>query len=238
MIDTLQRFLAAAPAGGEPAMSVFEVVVKGGWVMAPIGICSLIALAIIVERAVTLRKARVAPPGLVEAVRPLRRDPERALETCDASPLARVIAAAIKARNEPAEVRDRRVEEAARREIGRLRKGLRLLSAIPQTATMLGLLGTVIGMIRTFTVIAASGESLGKTERLAKGIYEAWTATAAGLAVAIPALIAYQLLLAKLDGAAAALDESMARYLDDDPAPHAARREAAESLDSTPVVVG
>jgi biopolymer transport protein ExbB len=91
---------------------------------------------------------------------------------------------------------------------------MRLLSAIPQVATMMGLLGTVLGMIRTFTVIAASGESLGKTERLAQGIHEAWTATAGGLIIAIPTLLAFQIIMGRIDAAAAALDGAARLWLD------------------------
>src|ERR1041384_7107982 len=81
------------------------------------------------------------------------------------------------------------------------------------------LLGTVVGMIRTFTVIAASGESLGKTERLAQGIHEAWTATAGGLIIAIPTLLAFQVLMSRSDAAAAALDGAARLWLEADEAP-------------------
>jgi biopolymer transport protein ExbB len=95
----------------------------------------------------------------------------------------------------------------------KLRQRMRVLSSLPQVATMLGLLGTVFGMIRTFTVVAASADSLGKTERLAQGIHEAWTATAAGLVVAIPAILAFQWLMARIDAAAGALDNAAALWL-------------------------
>lgn len=198
----------AAPAAAMSIGSVWGLIVKGGWIMLPIGACSLVAIAIIAERVIVTRKTRVAPPPLLAAADAARGDPRRVLDLCaaDPSPAAAVIAAAFKTRGESPERRERLVQEAGLREVGKLRQRTRLLSALPQTATMLGLLGTIFGMIRTFTVIAVSGESLGKTERLAQGIYEAWTATAAGLAVAIPVLIAYHLILARIDSAAAALD--------------------------------
>ncbi|MCX5689522.1 MAG: MotA/TolQ/ExbB proton channel family protein [Planctomycetota bacterium] len=194
--------------------SVFELVLKGGWIMVPIGICSLVALTIIVERLIVLRRAQIAPPELLAAIPALRDDTRALLERCerDPSPLAAVLVAAAGAAHESRETRDRLIEEAGQRQILLLRRRVRLLSVMPQVATMLGLLGTVIGMIRTFTVVAASGDALGKTERLAQGIYEAWTATAAGIAVAIPTMIAYHLILSRIDAAAALLDASVTQW--------------------------
>jgi biopolymer transport protein ExbB len=133
-------------------------------------------------------------------------------------PVAGVILAAIDAASEKREVADRLIAEAGEREVLKLRRRMRVLSALPQIATMLGLLGTVVGMIRTFTVVAASGEALGKTERLAQGIYEAWTATAVGLVIAIPTILLYQVLLARIDAAAGALDAAAQAWQKPDPA--------------------
>ena len=209
------RTLAAAPNGLD-ASSVFDLLLKGGWIMVPIGVCSLMALTIIVERLLILRKARVVPPSLVPSLTSLRNDPARAAQQCaaDPSPAAAVLLAAIKSTGEPRAARERLIEEAGQRQVFRFRQRMRVLSALPQCATMLGLLGTVFGMIRTFTVVAASGESLGKTERLAQGIYEAWTATAAGLFVAIPVLLSYHWLMSRIDNAAAALDRVASDWLD------------------------
>lgn len=210
-----------AATGGFSASSVFELVLKGGWIMVPIGLCSLVALTIIVERFFVLRASRVAPPSLVSSLAPMKDDPERVGAVCagNDSPLAAVLLAAIKSRGQPRAARDRLIEEAGQRQVVRFRHRMRLLSALPQSATMLGLLGTVFGMIRTFTVVAASGESLGKTEKLAQGIYEAWTATAAGLVVAIPTLLCYHMLMARIDNAAALLDRHASEWLDNEATP-------------------
>ncbi len=212
-----QQAPATPAAGGSFVATVLEMVVKGGWIMVPLGLCSLAAVAIVVERVIVTRPSRVAPPGLAAELRAMRSDPKGATARCDAnqSPMAAVLGAAIRARREPRAVQEARVSEAGQREVLKLRKRMRLLSALPQSATMLGLLGTVMGMIRTFTVVAASDESLGKTERLAQGIYEAWTATAAGLVIAIPALLAYHMILGRIDAAAAALDLAATAWLDD-----------------------
>jgi biopolymer transport protein ExbB len=104
--------------------------------------------------------------------------------------------------------------EAGRRELVRLRHRMRLLGALPQVATMLGLLGTVLGMIKTFQAVAASGQSLGKTELLARGIFEAWANTAAGLLVAIPVLIAYHALLGRIDARIVELDRAATDWIE------------------------
>lgn len=207
---------AAQPSGF--VATAWDMVLKGGWTMVPLALCSLAAVTIVVERFIVTRRARVAPPALLEALARLRHSPREALARCasDRSPLAAVMIAAIKAGHRPREEQEKVIAEAGARELRKLRQRMRVLGAMPQTATMLGLLGTVIGMIRTFTVIAVSGESLGKTERLAQGIYEAWTATAAGLVIAIPTLVAYHLILSRIDAAASALDSGARLWLDGD----------------------
>lgn len=209
--------LAADAPSIAPASSMWDLALKGGWIMIPIGACSLLALTIVVERVLVLRRARILPPGLVPALAAAKDRPSEATQRCaaDGSPAAMVIAAAIRSRGQTRAERERLIEEAGARQVVKFRQRMRVLSSLPQVATMLGLLGTVMGMIRTFTVVAASGESLGKTERLAQGIYEAWTATAAGLVIAIPALLAYHMILGRIDAAAAALDLAATAWLDD-----------------------
>jgi len=215
-----QAVPAANPEGGGGSGSlvstVLDLVMKGGWSMVPLGLCSLVAVTLIVERVIVTRAGRISPPAFLASLKSLRRHPRQALAACasDPSPMARVMQATIKARHETRELQDKLAGEAGEREVQKLKVRMRLLSVMPQTATMLGLLGTVIGMIRTFTVIAASGESLGKTERLAQGIYEAWTATAAGLFIAIPTLIAYHMILARIDRAAQQLDAGVQSWRD------------------------
>ena len=217
-----------APAGltatADPIPTIFHLVVQGGLVMIPIGLCSIIALAIIVERIVITRRARVIPPSFVASLPDRLDDPERVIAAAkaDGSPVANLVSVIARKHGQPLAVIEKRVEEAGLREIVHLRKRMRVLSALPQVATMLGLLGTIFGMIRTFRAVAASGEALGKTEMLAKGIHEAWVATAAGLAVAIPVMIAYHWLQTRIDGLVADLDATVRDRLDQwEPAPSA-----------------
>jgi biopolymer transport protein ExbB len=209
---------ASIPAAGSIVSTVWDMTVRGGWMMIPLALCSLVAMTIVVERLVITRRSRIVPPQLLESLFASRRNPREARAKCqsDPSPLAAIILAAIKSRDLPRAEQERAIADVGERELHKVRKRMRLLSALPQTATMLGLLGTVIGMIRTFTVIAASGESLGKTERLAQGIHEAWTATAAGLIIAVPTLLAYHIIMSRIDAATAALDNAASLWLDDD----------------------
>jgi len=162
----------------------------------------------------------------------LRQQPRQALAACaaDASPLGAVIVAAVKSRDLPRPQQEKAIGEAGEREIRKIRQRTRLLSSLPQVATMLGLLGTVLGMIRTFTVVAASADSLGKTERLAQGIHEAWTATAGGLIIAIPTLLAFHIIMGRIDAAAAALDHAANLWLSDDDATSTSSEATVEEI--------
>jgi len=229
--------LAQEPATGNIVSTVWDMALKGGWSMIPLAICSLVAMTIVVERFLVTRRTRIAPQALLESAMANREDPSRILAACvdNTSPLALVLRAAARhADASPADQR-RAIADAGSTAIQILRQRVRLLSSLPQAATMLGLLGTVLGMIRTFTVVAASGQSLGRTERLAQGIHEAWTATAGGLIIAIPTLIAYQIILARIDRAALALDAAANLWLDPpEPVPHTPVRVPASSRGATP----
>ncbi|MCC6660889.1 MAG: MotA/TolQ/ExbB proton channel family protein [Phycisphaerales bacterium] len=206
---TLAQDAANPIVAGGQLHSVWDFIVKGGPTMGAIIACSLVALAVVVERAIVLRRKAVIPPGFLEGLEAIGGDRQRALTYCEASgsPAGAVLAAAIRRRGQPEAAVEKAVEDAGRRELMRLRKRVRLLGVLPQVSTMLGLLGTIFGMIKTFQAIAVSGQALGKTELLAKGIFEAWTCTAAGLLVAIPVMIAYHIVLGKIDGLIVDLDK-------------------------------
>lgn len=225
--------LAAATPPVDPlsAMSVWDFAVKGGPTILVIVLVSLLALAVTVERLVITRRSAVTPPEFLATIKPLAADPARALEACRAngSPIANILAAAIRHRRDPIDILHKSIGEAGKRELVRLRHRMRLMSALPQIATMLGLLGTILGMIKTFQAVASSGQSLGKTELLARGIFEAWACTAAGLLVAIPVLILYHVILGRIDARTAELDKIATEWLDaqSEPFPRAAGSEPA-----------
>lgn len=222
-MEFLTTGLALLAQNSEPPLalgakieSVWDFVVKGGPTMAMIAACSLVALAVIVERSVLLRRRLVVPPRFLSNLRTVAGDRSKALEVCqsESAPIARILAAVIRRRGQSAEALEKAVENVGSREVIGLRKRMRLLSALPQVSTMLGLLGTIFGMIKTFQAVAASGQALGKTELLAKGIFEAWTNTAAGLLVAIPVLIAYHLLMGRIDALAVEMDRAAADWIE------------------------
>lgn len=199
--------------------SVWELIVKGGILMIPIAVCSFVALAVLVERAVSLRRLRVLPAALLGRVRAAVRtgdhdDARRACEA-DGSPLATLLGVALRHRGQPRRAVEGAVSQAGERVVFGLRRFTRVLTTIVAVAPMLGLLGTIFGMISAFQTVAASAEALGRTEALATGIYEALVTTAAGLLVAIPALLGYHWTAARVDRLMVDLDAALHAFLDE-----------------------
>lgn len=204
-----------APSATEPAAqagldSITQMLVNGGPLMVPIALCSVIALAYTVERALRLRRASLGlgelGAELVGAVR--AGGPERGLELCGASstPLSRVMRTALERRDAPPLEREKAVEDAGAREVRRLSANLRPLVVVAAIAPLLGLLGTVWGMILAFSTIALR-DGLGRPELLAAGIGQALITTAAGLAIAIPTHAAYFWLKGRIERFARAVED-------------------------------
>lgn len=205
--------------------SIWDFVVKGGPVMFPIGLCSMVALTVIVERSLSLRRRRVIPPGFTTGLEAIVRSGgdvnDAALRYCrdQGGAVAEIFSAAIRKWRDPLDVLERHVQEAGERAVFHLQRGLRVLSVTASLSTMLGLLGTIFGMINAFQTVATSQQALGKTELLAKGIYEAMITTAAGLLVAIPAIAAHQALSARVDHLVHALDQMIMDFVESQRSP-------------------
>jgi biopolymer transport protein ExbB len=199
----LTQILAAAAPDAVSVTSIWDFVVKGGIVMIPIGLCSLATVTIAVERAISLRRAAVMPPALLDELRQrgAAGDLAGAAAACARHPssLGRIVAAGLRRRSGGPETVRKAIEEAGQREMFALRKYLRVFTLIVALAPLLGLLGTIFGMIKAFQTVALSADALGRTELLAGGIYEAMITTAAGLIVAIPALLLYHWFAARID---------------------------------------
>ncbi len=210
---------AGSAAAG--SSTLWELALKGGPMMIPIALCSLVALAVVLERLLTLRTRAVIPPSFMPGLKKILRehpgDRERALAYCakSRSPIARICAAAIERPGRSLETIEKRITEAGEHEILRLRKYLRSLSVIAAVSPLLGLTGTIFGMIRAFQTVAFNADAMGKTEQLATGIYEAMVTTAAGLLVAIPALIFYNLIAARIDRLVAQMDRASIAFAED-----------------------
>ena len=201
--------------------SVWDFILKGGPMMIPLAICSLVALAVIVERIMSLRRSRVIPPGFMDGLKAEMKngteDHARAVDFCrrNGSPIANILAAGIRKLAKPIEVVEKHIQDAGEREMVRLRKYLRLLSVVAAIAPLMGLLGTIFGMIRAFQTVAISPEAMGKTALMAKGIYEAMITTAAGLILAIPVLVCYHWISAKIDRLVFDMDQLTVEFIED-----------------------
>ena len=170
----------------------FELIERGGWVMLPLALCSLLALTVIVERCIWgPRRSRVIPDELLAQVRDLisrgRIDELMGLCRAQESPLARIVLVAARNVRRSRQEVVTAVEAVGKKEAFELQKYLPILGTIAAIAPLLGLLGTVSGMIRTFAVIKDHG--VGNAPALAGGISEALLTTAVGLAIAIPTLV-------------------------------------------------
>jgi biopolymer transport protein ExbB len=178
-----------------------DLIRRGGWVMYPILFCSLVALAIILERAWALRRGRVIPRSLVLSVNDLlsRRQYNEAAFLCQdgQNPAARLIRQGLRLIGRRRELFKDVMEETGRREAGYLSSHLGLLGVIASISPLLGLLGTVSGMINAFGAVAQAG--MGNPGLLAGGIGQALLTTAAGLIIAIPAMLIHRLLLSRVE---------------------------------------
>lgn len=170
---------------------MYELVIAGGWLMLPIILCSVVAMAIIIERLWSLRKSRVVPENLVAQVWKLHCDkamtPEHLAAIKGGSPLGRILAAGILNREHSREIMKEAIEEVGHQVVHDLERYLNTLGTIASISPLLGLLGTVIGMIKVFSAITLVG--VGDPAVLAGGISEALITTATGLSVAIPSLM-------------------------------------------------
>ncbi len=179
---------------------MLEILRAGGWALAPIILCSAIALGIVLERLWSLRRDTVLPPGLAVQVlewsRTRKIDPAHVSELAATSPLGEVLAAALSVRQRPREVIRERVEDAGRHVMHDLDRYLNTLGTIALIGPLLGLLGTVFGLIRMFLDVMAGG--VGDPAKMAGGIGEALICTAAGMVVAIPAYIFHRYLRARV----------------------------------------
>ena len=171
---------------------MLEILKSGGWLMLPILICSVVAMAIIAERLWALQKSKIVPKHLVAQIYHMRKKKQLDMNAIQAlkenSHLGRVLASGLMSMHHSREIMKESIEETGRHVVHDMEKYLNTLGTVSQIAPLLGLLGTVVGMIKVFTVITSEG--VGNPGVLAGGISEALITTAAGLTVAIPSLIA------------------------------------------------
>ena len=194
---------------------MFELLKAGGFLIWPILLCSVVALAIVIERFSSLRTSIVAPPELTERVAKLLKkgniDTKSVSEIEEHSPLGTVLAAGLKNPNQHRVVVKEAVEEAGRHVVHDLEKHLQTLGTIAAITPLLGLLGTVIGMIKVFSAITTFG--VGDPQALAAGISEALVTTAAGLSVGIPCLMFHRYFRGKVNELTVDMEQQALKFM-------------------------
>lgn len=195
---------------------MLEMVTAGGWLMLPIVLCSVVALGICIERLIKLNADKISPPHLLARVWTQIKNNEidatglRSLRL--ASPLGQILAAGLGNSHLGRDVMKESIVEAAGHVIHELERYLNTLGTIAAVTPLLGLLGTVVGMIKVFAEIMIQGT--GNASVLAGGISEALITTAAGLSVAIPALIMHRYFTGRIDGIVVVLEQETIKLVD------------------------
>jgi len=194
---------------------VIEYLSMGGWMMVPLFLCSVIATAIVFERFWTLRQEKVAPRSLLNDLLVVSREnlvDEAFLKRVEmSSPLGMVLASCMANSQRPRDEVKEIVEEVGRHVAFNLVSYLNILSTIASVAPLLGLLGTVLGMIEVFAVITVNG--IGQAGELAGGISQALVSTAAGLVVAIPSLMFYRYFLGRVEALVISMEKEAMKLL-------------------------
>jgi biopolymer transport protein ExbB len=195
---------------------VLELLMAGGWLMLLILICSIIVVAICLERLYTLNAKKIAPPHLLPKVwKQLQNnelDTARLRTLKQSSPLGRILAAGLANAHHGREVMKESIQEAASHVVHDLERYLNTLGTVAAVAPLLGLLGTVVGMIKVFAEIMAQGT--GNASALAGGISEALITTAGGLTVAIPALVMHRYFVGRIDSIVVELEQETIKLVD------------------------
>lgn len=195
---------------------MFELIKNGGWLMFPIILCSSIAMGIVVERFWSLQRKKVLPPELVPQVWKLIKENkvnDAALSRIKlSSPLGAILASGLINQRHGREIMKTSIEETGRQVVHDLERFLNPLGTIASIAPLLGLLGTVVGMIKVFTAIMVNG--VGDPGILAGGISEALLTTAAGLTVAIPSLIFHRYFERLVDEYVLNMEEEALKLID------------------------
>jgi len=206
-----------AEGQGTGSLSVVDLIIKGGWVMIPIVLLSIIAVAIFVERYLTIKNADKVPEDFMHNIRDyvVNGNVPAARALCEKtdSPVARMIEKGIQRLGKPLTNIDVAIENVGKLELYKLEKRLPTLATISGAAPMIGFLGTVLGMIRAFFEISSAGNNI-DPGMLAGGIYQAMITTAAGLIVGIIAFIGYNALVAMVEKVVHRMEATSVDFID------------------------
>ena len=195
---------------------MFELLVAGGWLIVPLLFCSVAVVVISIERYISLRTNKVLPENLLGRVwhwlKEQKVTVERMTELRNSSPLGQILAAGLSNTGHGREVMKDSIEEAANQVVHNLERYISILGTIAAIAPLIGLLGTVVGMIKVFTAIMLEGT--GNAGVLAGGISEALITTAAGLTVAIPALVCHRYFERRIDSLVIEMEDQAIKLVD------------------------
>ncbi|MFW6020403.1 MAG: MotA/TolQ/ExbB proton channel family protein [Bacteroidales bacterium] len=215
--DTADAMAAAQGEQGEVTLTVWELMLKGGWIMIPLAILSIIAIYIFVERYLALNKAAQEETNFMNNIRDLmhegKMDSAKALCKSNESPIARMIEKGISRIGKPLNDVNAAVENVGKLEVSKLEKNVAALATIAGVSPMIGFLGTVSGMIKAFYNMAMAGNNI-EIDALAGGIYEAMITTLAGLFVGIIGYIAYNILVARIEKVVFILEARTTQFMD------------------------
>ncbi|MCP5142273.1 MAG: MotA/TolQ/ExbB proton channel family protein [Gammaproteobacteria bacterium] len=195
---------------------MFEIILAGGWLMVPILLSSIIATAIVIERLVTLREKNVIPPELVNQVLTwadhAELDKAQIQQLAVRSPLGRIVAVGVQNQTLPRDQIKIAIEDEGRHVVHDMERYLPALGTVAHISPLLGLLGTVIGMINVFEAITLHG--VGDPTVLADGISQALITTAAGITVAVPSIIAFRYLRSHINEMIVRMEKQAIHLLD------------------------
>jgi biopolymer transport protein ExbB len=202
---------------GELTLSYWELSLKGGWIMLPIVILSIVAVYIFVERYLAIKKASQTDVNFMNKIKDYIHDDklDSALALCQStnSPVSRMIEKGLQRIGRPLNDINTAIENVGNLEISKLEKSLPTLATVAGAAPMIGFLGTVMGMIRAFYDMANAGNNI-DVALLSNGIYTAMVTTVAGLMVGIVAYLAYNILVAKIEKVIFQLEANTTEFMD------------------------
>lgn len=180
-------------------MTMWQLLVTGGWTMAPLFICSILALAIVIEKTILLRTSRVIPEKIIKAIghNPINIDEISDLCSAYPSPFSMIIGTVLVNRSFQKSANQENTLLEGKAQVNNMERGLVVLEVVAAVAPLLGLLGTVLGLVDVFFVITKMG--VGQTAAFAGGIAKALITTVVGLIIAIPSLIAYRYFSKKVE---------------------------------------
>jgi len=215
--DSLAQAATAASEPSEMKLSIWELALKGGWVMIPIALMSVIAIYIFIERYIVISRASSEEHNFMNNIRDFIHNGriDSALSLCrnNQSPIARMIEKGLIRIGKPLNDINAAIENVGKLEVAKLEKTMATLATIAGAAPMLGFLGTVIGMVQAFYDMSMAGNNI-DIAMLSSGIYQAMITTIAGLIVGIIGYIAYNVLVARVEKVVFVLEARATEFMD------------------------